>query len=705
MTNSRLFRAPLLALVLLLSLLPAALPVLAQSTPVATPQVASVHGIDLADMDLAVAPEVDFYTFANGGWLDRAVIPGDRPAYDVFTALTDRTIAQQLSLLRGASGPDSAVPGSDEAKAATLFTQGMDMVERDRQGLEPIRDILDRIGAIDSKNAYHDYLERAAFDGVSATLPLGVLPDLNESTTNALYLGGPSLGLPNRDYYLEDDSSLVAVRDAYVETGAALLAAAGYAPDDAEAAAQAVYDLEKALAAETLTRAQQQDFSLLNNPMTLDELATVYPDMDWPRYLQSLGVTGINQVIVSETSYLEALPGIMAATPVETLRAYLTLRLVSNWAEALSDDLGETAFAFSQALTGLEARPKLEERVLDQVNGALPDAVGKLYVAAYFPPEAKATIEELTQDVLTAFRDRLETNIWMTPETRAKAVEKLDAVTVKVGYPEEWETYETVELGESFAASLRSAHEAHLRKDYTKAGNPVDRTEWDLPAQIVNAQYNPFANEIVFPAGILQPPFFDYEADPASNYGAIGYVIGHEITHGFDLMGSQFDSDGNLANWWTEEDQEDFLALNEALAEQYSAIEVAPGLFVDGQITVGENAADLGGIQNAYAALLARLAEETAPGATTAAGATPVAGDMIEPPFTPEQRFFIAAASVWRNKTRPEFLELLVRSDTHAPGSVRATQPLRNADPFFPAFGIEPGDPMWLAPEERIIIW
>jgi putative endopeptidase len=327
--------------------------------------------------------------------------------------------------------------------------------------------------------------------------------------------------------------------------------------------------------------------------------------------------------------------------------------------------------------------------------------VGKLYVAEHFPPEAKAAIEVLAHDVLGAFGERLATNTWMTPETKAKAVAKLAAVTVQVGYPDTWKTYEAVELADSYARSLRSALAANLRRDFAKAGQPVDRGEWDFPAQIVNAEYNPFLNAIVFPAGILQPPMFDYKADPAANYGAIGFVIGHEITHGFDLSGSQFDAEGNLTNWWTDEDRKHFLALNSELEKQYSAIEVAPGLFVNGQITVGENAADLGGIQNAYAALQDRLRAEGDNSATPQASGAVV----VEPPFSPEQRFYIAAASVWRNKTRPALLALLVHSDVHAPGIVRATQPLRNAAPFFTAFGIESGDPMWLSPDDRIVIW
>lgn len=701
-------RAALLAITLVAGALPA-LSALAQGTPVpiAGPTADGVHGIDLADMDLLVSPGVDFYRFANGGWLDRTIIPPDRPAYLVFTELTDRTIAQQLALLRAAARPDGAAPGSDEAKAATLFDQGMDMARRDRQGIEPIRDALDRIAAIDSAEDYHAYLRRAPYDGVATTLPLSVLADFKDSSVNALYLGGPALGLPNRDYYLDDAPSNVALRQVYLETAAALLGFAGYDDAAAAEAAQAVYDFEAKLAAETLTREQQQDFSLQYNPTSLPDLAAAYPAMDWPAYLADLGMSGVDRVVVNDRGYLAALPAIVAETPGETLRAYLAVRLLFAWAGALSGEMNDTAFAFTQALSGLEQQPALEERVLEQVNGALPDAVGKLYVAAHFPPPAKAAIEALTEDVLAAFRQRLEGNAWMTPTTKAKAVEKLDAVTVKVGYPDEWETYETVEPADSFAGSLRSALAAKLTKDFAKAGKPVDRAEWAIPAQMVNAFYNPLANEIVFPAGILQAPFFDYQADHAANYGAIGYVIGHEITHGFDRQGSQFDAAGNLANWWTDADRERFLALNERLAAQYDAIEVAPGLFVNGQITVGENAADLGGIQNAYAALLARLEAEQTPTPANAAaggGATPAAV-TVAPPFTPEQRFFIAAASVWRNKTRPEFLETIVRSDTHAPGSVRATQPLRNADAFFAAFGIRPGDPMWLTPAERIVIW
>jgi putative endopeptidase len=677
-----------------------------------------IHGINVADMDLAVSPRVDFYRFANGGWLDRTEIPADRGYVAVRTEINDRATAQQLDLLHTAAAPGDTASGTDEEKAGALFAQGLDVAARDRAGIAPIQDALDRIAAIDSSAAYHAYLSQAPFDGVGValrlpfegiggTLPLKVMADYKESTTNALYVAFdyPTVGLPNRDYYLGEDPALTSVRQAYLDSGAALLTAAGYPAEDAAATAHAVYDFEQRLMAATLTREQKQDYGLQYNPMTLDELAAAYPAMDWPAYLDALGNSGVDRVIVGDTGYLAALPAIMAETPVATLRAYLTLRLMMAWADALSEDLGETAFALTRALSGLETPPPLEERVLERVNGAVPDAVGKLYVAAYFPPEAKATMEALTQDVLAAFRQRLEANTWMTPATKAEALRKLAAVAVKVGYPEQWETYEAVALAASFAGSLRSALAMRLAEHFAKAGHPVDREKWTRPVQDVDAFYVPPENAMFFSASILQPPFFDYEADAASNLGGIGFIAGHEITHGFDLGGSQFDGEGNLRNWWTAEDRQRFLALNEALAAQYSAIAVAPGLFVNGQFTVIENSADLGGIQNAYTALLAGLGEdETAVAASPTMGATPAAVSVM-PPFTPRQRFFIAAAATWRIKIRPEALELFVRNDTHSPDVVRGTQPLRNCDAFFAAFGIEPGDPMWLVPEERIVIW
>jgi predicted metalloendopeptidase len=438
--------------------------------------------------------------------------------------------------------------------------------------------------------------------------------------------------------------------------------------------------------------------------VTLAELRARYPAMDWTAYLEELDIAGTERIIVTQTEYLDELGAILEAKPIETLRNYLRLQLLWNFYNNLDLSLEETAFTFLQSLGGQPTMPPVEERALSQVSGLMGDALGRLYVAEHFPPEAKTEIIALVDGIVAAFGRRLEQNTWMTPETRQKALAKLSTLRVKVGYPDEWETYEDVEIGESYFASVLSAANASLREDLAEAGQPVDRDEWGMNAQTANAYYSALNNEIVFPAAILQPPFFDYQADPASNYGAIGFIIGHEITHGFDLSGSKFDENGNLVNWWTEEDRQRFDALNEDLVTQYDAIEVLPGEFVNGQITVGENAADLGGIATAYDALQDLLREH---GDTTApdghASQQTAASEGTD--FTAQQRFFIAAATVWRGKMRDEALLTRIRSGVHAPPDVRATQPLRNMDEFFAAFGIVEGDPMYLAPSERVRIW
>ncbi len=429
--------------------------------------------------------------------------------------------------------------------------------------------------------------------------------------------------------------------------------------------------------------------------------------MDWRGFTETLGIPGVPQLIVTEARYLNALPGIVESTPIDVLKDYLKLELLWSFAGNLSEDVERAAFDFQgRVLGGVEELRPLEERALEQVNGTLGEAVGKLYVAETFPPEAKARITELVNALIIAFRDRLEVNSWMTSETKVRALDKLASINVKVGYPDRWKSYGAVTIENSYAASTLSAYNAEYRRNLRQVGQPVDRDEWFMTPQTVNAYYNPYGNEIVFPAAILQPPFFDYRADPASNFGGIGFVIGHEITHGFDLQGSQFDAQGNLSNWWTEEDNERFQGLNERAVQQFGGLEVLPGLFVDGQITVTENVADLGGVQVAFQALGDYLAERghpLPPPPDLSGGSPPerVAGERL----TQEQRFFVSAATVWREKVRDEALQTQVQSDVHAPAAVRATQPIRNMDAFHEAFGIEPGDPMFLPPEARIVIW
>ncbi|MGI9252313.1 MAG: M13 family metallopeptidase [Thermomicrobiales bacterium] len=706
-------RAPLAgALLIAAGLLAAPVgPVIAgQATPPAqaTPEIVA-GGIDLANMDRSADPGVDFNEFVNGGWLKDAVIRPDRSATGSFNELSDELKVYLIDLLARKAADPALDPASDEGKAVAYFAQGMDMTRRNADGIAPLQPMLDKIAAIGSLDDYYAYQQSAVFDGVSGVLGMGVGASLTDSDRHALYLGGPYYGLPNRDYYLDETIGTPEIVESYIDTNAKLLAFAGYAPEEARRLSQAVFDYEKALVGPTLTREEQQDANLSNNPYSLADLQAAYPAMDWTAYQQALGIPVQDTVIVTEKTYLTALPEILAATDVETIKAALALELIWGNAGDLSDEIGDTAFAFGKILSGREKRSPLEERVLGGVQGSLGQAVGKLYVEERFSPAAKAEMERLTQDILTAFRARLEAADWMTPETKAKALEKLANVRVKVGYPDTWETYEDVELGPTYVETSYNAFRVQLRKDLDDITKPVDRDKWNALPQTVNAFYSPTKNEIVFPAGILQAPFFDLNADPALNYGGIGYVIGHEITHGFDLEGSQFDAKGNLADWWTDADRTSFEALNQRLVDQYSGIEAMPGKFVNGQMTVTENAADLGGIQVAYDALMARLARDGSP---AAAAATPVASGGAEagtvtvaPPFTPQQQFYIAAATIWRENLRDAALATAIDSGVHSPSAIRAVQPLRNHDPFYAAFGIEEGVPMWLAPEDRVVIW
>lgn len=649
------------------------------------------HGVSPADMDRAADPRSDFYRYANGGWLDRTTIPADRSSYGVFTEVGDRNTKLLLDLLARLTADGTLREGTDEWKAVRFYAQGTDLAARNAGGVAPIAPTLATIDGITDLDALHRFLQTATFEGISGLLSIGSLADLKDSSINAAYLGGPSLQLPNRDYYLEESDENTRVQAAYIATSARLLAFIGYDAGRAERAARAVFDFERVLAEQTLTREQEQDFSLIYNPTPVAQLGLRYPLMDWPQYLDRLGIGGTPQVIVTETKYLNALDGIVRRTDLETIKEYLKLSLLWDASSNLSEEIETVAFEFGKVFGGQQQQQPIERRALGQVNGALGFAVGKLYVAETFPPEAKARITELVDEILIAFRARLENNAWMSPEAKAVALEKLANMRVKVGYPDVWRTYDAVEIGDSYAATALSAANAGVKRRLARVGKPVDRAEWGLLPQTINASYNLLNNDITFPAGILQSPFFDYEADPASNFGAIGYVIGHEITHAFDLRGSQFDPNGNLRSWWTDDDRVRFDALNKRVVGQFGVLEVLPGVKINGQITVTENVADLGGVRVAHDALLSHLRVKGDPGAIDG--------------MTQEQRFFVAASTVWRSKIRDAALRTQAQTDEHSPAAIRSTQPLRNTDAFHTAFGIVPGDPMYLPPEERVVIW
>lgn len=696
------------------------LSVLLVLSPLLTPAMARQQAgasLDPANMDLSVDPSEDFYRFANGGWLDRTEIPSDQARYGAFDELRNLTREQLLTVLTDAEASGALQEGSDEWKAAELYRQGNDIETRNAQGIEPIQPLLDEIDAIDSLEELHVYQETSYQNWLTGLFGTFVMADFQDSTMNVPYIYGAILGLPSPDYYLEDTESNEAIREAYHEMLAELLMYGGYSETQARESADAIYEFERLVAEQLLTPEEQQDPSRIYNPMTVEELEATYPLMDWEAYTAALGFTDIDTFIVIEKRYLEALEGIVDATSLETIKDFIKIEVYASFADFLGEDIGQTWFDFhGTVLSGVTEQRPLEERTLDQTNGMLPDAIGRLYVDAYFPPEAKDEITALVEAEIAAFRIRIENNPWMTEETKVLALEKLDAVSMKVGYPDEWRGYEAVEIGDSYVESFLSAAVAETERNLDKAGEPVDRTEWNAPPQTVNAYYDATLNEIVFPAGILQPPFFEAGGDPAANFGGIGTVIGHELTHGFDISGSQFDEEGNLVNWWSEEDYATFEALNQRVVEHYSAIEVLPGVNVDGQLTVGENVADLGGTQIAYDALLIYLEQEGMAGTIASpvaspvgmGTATPLASPVVALDFdslTSQQRFFIAAATIWRTEIRDEEAQRRIMTDPHSPGSVRAVVPLQHLDAFHEAFDIQPGDAMYLAPEDRIVIW
>jgi putative endopeptidase len=684
-------RPTLLLAVLTIALaLTSAAPALA-SWPAPVPAPAH-RGFNPADMDRSVDPGDDFVRYASGGWLDRTEIPAAKERYGAIEEVQDATTDQLVALFERLAAAGDFAPGSDEWKAVELYRQGIDQTARDEQGIEPIRPILDEIAEIDDAQSLHAFQEGAAFRFLTGLFTVYGWADLADASVNAPYLSGPYLGLPARDFYVSEDPAYEPVREAYVVTCARLLELAGVDPAAARADAEAVFALERALAEPTATIEEQQDYVFAYNPMTIGELEQAYPLMDWAGFVATLGLTNVERLIAIEPRYLAALDGIVRRTPVTTLKSYLVLEALWSFADYLDGEIAATAFAFDGTiLGGVTEREPLEQRVIDQLDGMVGEAVGKLYVAEHFPPEAKAEIEALVAEIVAAFRVRLEQNARMSPETRLRAIAKLDAMRVKVGYPDQWRSYAAVEVGDSYAMSFLSAFRVDYRRMLDGIGRPVDKAAWPTNPQTVNAFYVPTNNEIVFPAAVLQAPFFDYRADPASNFGAIGVLIGHEITHGFDLAGSQLDGEGNLVDWWTEEDRARFEALNQRVAAQYSAIEVLPGLFVDGERTVTENVADLGGVQVAFAALERHLALHGDPG--------PIDG------FSQAQRFFLAGATIGREQVREEALITQIRTDWHAPLQVRALQALRNTDAFYDAFGIGPGDPMYLPPSDRIVVW
>ncbi len=647
--------------------------------------------INPANFDTSVKPSEDFYRYANGGWLKTAVIPPDKAGWGTFEELDERSKASLHTILDRASTAKDAT--GITKLVGDFFASGMDEAGIKAAGTKPLQGALDSIAALDKPEGLPALIAALHRSGTGVGFSFSPEPDPKNSSMVIAGLGQGGLGLPDRDYYLNDDDASKKLRDEYVAHIGRMLALAGDKPEAASASAKAVMALETALAKGSKIRTELRDPVANYHRMSVDDLQKTTPHFSWASYFKAVGLEKPGDLDLGQPDFFTKLDEQISATPLPAWRDYLRWQLLSDASPFLGTEFDEEHFGFyGKTLTGQPKQSDRWKRVLKVIDGSIGQAMGQLYVAENFPPESKEAMLKLVSHLLTSMKQRLEKLEWMDEPTRARALEKLAAFTVKIGYPDKWRDYTGLVITrDAYVLNVRRSAEFDFAHEVGKIGKPVDKTEWHMSPSTVNAYYNPTRNEIVFPAGILQPPFFDAKADLAVNYGAIGGVIGHEISHGFDDSGRQFDGAGNLTDWWTPECAARFKERTGGIVSQFNDYVAIEDLKVNGSLTQGENIADLAGLKIAFAALKSALREST-----------PV--DKIGG-FTQEQRFFLSWATGWRKSQRPEKSRLLARTDSHSPAHHRVNGPFSNLDEFFAAFGIPEGSPMRRPVEKRVSIW
>jgi predicted metalloendopeptidase len=656
------------------------------------PTPAAASGVDLQYIDPAVRAQDDFFAHLNGKWLKNTEIPADRSSWGTIAMLREQVQPHLRALIEEAGRDPANRAGSPGRKIADLYASFMDQERLDKLGYKPLTGELSRIRGLRDKKAIPALIAHLQKIGVAAPYAISVSQDSRASTRYAAYITQSGLGLPDRDYYLkQDDARLAGIRAKYEQHVAATLALAGHA--EPARAAKDIVALETALAGQQWTRVQLRDPVKRYNKMDFAQLAALTPGFDWKAALAAAGVAvKTDYVIVAQPSYLSELDGVLAATDLATWKAYFEWQLLRSYAEFLSKPFADADFAFyGVVVTGTpDDRPRWKKGVAT-VETSLGEALGQRYAARHFPAERRSRMQQLVDNLLAAYRDSIDTLDWMGAETKREAQAKLAKFRPKIGYPDKWRDYAKLAIVRTdLAGNIMRARSFAYDYELGKLGKPVDRAEWGMTPQTVNAYYSSTMNEIVFPAGILQPPFFDMSADDAVNYGAIGAVIGHEISHGFDDRGSQSDGDGNLRVWWSDEDRARFRAKTDALVRQYSAYSPLPGYAVNGELTLGENIADNAGLSIAYKAYLRSLNGKPAP---------------VIDGLTGEQRFYMGWGQVWRSKMREAQQIMQIKTDPHSPGQFRTNGSLRNQPGFHDAFKVEQGDRMYLAPAERVLIW
>jgi putative endopeptidase len=650
-----------------------------------------VPAFSISYMDRAVDPAVDFYSVADGQWVKDNPVPADKARWATFVELAERNSYLIHALLEEAAAGDYP-KGTPRREAGDFYASAMDTNRLEQLRFQPIAGDLKRIDEIKTKDDLFRVLAEFHDEGLGGMFHAEVSPDARQSSIYALEFDQGGLSLPDRDYYTKD--TFAKQRQAYREHVAKMFALLGETPEDAAAHAGVVLDLETALAKASRSRVDLRDPNKNYNKFSRAELLGANPAIDWQVYLAERNLNEVAYAIVGQPEFFEAVDKLASSRPLSEWRVYLRWQVLHASAPYLCQDAEvETFNFFGKVLSGQPEQEPRWRRAFRALDSNIGEAVGQLYVEKYFPPEAKQRMQDLVENLKIVFREHLEKVDWMTDATRPKALAKFARFTQKIGCPDKFRNYSSVKIRrDDYLGNVRRATAFEQQRQLSRVGQTVDRTEWRMTPPTVNAYFNPLLNEIVFPAGILQPPFFDVNMDDAVNYGAIGVVIGHEITHGYDDEGRKYDAEGNLKEWWTKEDAQEFDARAQKVVDEYNAFETLPGVHVNGKLTLGENLADLGGVSVAYDALERVLAKD------------PSKRKMMDG-FTPEQRFFISFSQVWRTNIRDAEARRLVTVDPHSPGRFRAVGPLVNYQQFFDAFHIKAGDPMWRAPELRAHVW
>ena len=650
-------------------------------------------GIKLENLDTKAVPGDDFFRYACGGWMDSHPLTDEYSRFGSFDKLAEDNREQLRTLITGIAEAENA-PGTVAQKIGDLYNMAMDSTARNERGIAPIQPVMDRIAALKKNSEVMSLVAELSRQGMGGFFHVYIDADIMNSKQNLvqLYQGGISLG--EKEYYLDTDEATTAIREAFKKHIVNMFKLAGFDEAAATKKMEAVMKIETALADKSFSATEQRNPAANYHKMTMEELKAQFPGIDWENYFSILGINGLKELSVSQLEPIQEVARIVNEEPVENLIAYLQWHLLDGSANELSDAFADESFDFyGRTLSGRKEQQPRWKRAVEVVNGVLGEAVGQMYVEKYFPAEAKERMLTLVKNLQVALGQRIDAQDWMSDDTKKRAHEKLNSFIVKVGYPDKWKDYTglVIDPAKTYSENLMAANEFFWNDMIArKYGKPVDNTEWHMTPQTVNAYYNPTTNEICFPAGILQYPFFDMNADDAFNYGAIGVVIGHEMTHGFDDQGRQFDKEGNLSDWWAPGDGDKFKAKTQVLVDHFNAIEVLPGLQANGELTLGENIADHGGIMVAYQAFK---------------NATKDAPLPVKDGFTPEQRFFLAYSAVWAGNIRDEQIRVYTKSDPHSLGRWRVNGTLPHIDAWYEAFGITPEHKLYIPAEKRAQVW